>query len=138
MQTTRPVTSEAIERRHAPASAAVEAPRPRKRSYGKLLFYFLAVGSIVATSIIGTGWIPLGPNSDASASDATPIDSNFVVGFGYVDIEDGLINISPTQMGKVTEVPAKENKNYKKGVVLLRTDDRLAKFRVEEALADMK
>jgi multidrug resistance efflux pump len=102
-----------------------------------MLFYFLAVGSIIAASIIGTGWIHLG-NTSSSTGEAQPIKSDYVMGFGYVDSENGIISLSPSQLGTITHVLVKENQEVKKNAVLLRVDNKLAKLKVDEAFADLE
>jgi multidrug resistance efflux pump len=101
-----------------------------------MLFYLLAVGSIVAASIIGTGWIHLG-NSSGDNREAPPINSNFIMGFGYVDTQNGIISLSPSQLGTITHVLVKENQEVKKNAVLLRVDNKLAKLKVDEAFPDL-
>jgi HlyD family secretion protein len=137
MQTTRPVTSEALERRTVPASAEGSS-RPRRRSYGRLVFFFLAVSSIVAASIIGTGWVHLGEHATKTPEDGPPPLSEAGYASGFVDVETRLINLFPTQPGKIVELPVHEDQAVLKDALLLRVDDRLAKLRVKEAEADVK
>src|SRR5438477_296119 len=58
-----------------------------------------------------------------------------VVCFGYADLEAGVTNLHPSQVGRVEEVLVRENDSVAAGAVLLRLDDRAARFKVEEAKA---
>lgn len=62
-------------------------------------------------------------------------DSKLVVCSAYVDLEYGVTGLYPTQPGRVAEIRARENEAVKAGDVLLRLDDRAARFRVAEAQA---
>lgn len=61
-----------------------------------------------------------------------------VVCFGYVDVEQGIIHLRPTQAGRVVAVPVAENQRVQADTVLLWLDDVPAKCQVEEARADLK
>ncbi len=61
-----------------------------------------------------------------------------VVCFGYVDVEQGIVHLRPSQSGRVVAVPVTENQRVQADSVLLRLDDVLAKYQVEEARADLK
>jgi HlyD family secretion protein len=58
-----------------------------------------------------------------------------VVCFGYADLESGVTNLHPSQVGRVEEVLVRENDTVDAGAVLLRLDDRAARFKVQEAKA---
>jgi len=60
-----------------------------------------------------------------------------VVLSGYVDVEEGIISLYPLQPGRVERVLVRENSAVKKGAELLRLDERLARFKLEQALADL-
>jgi multidrug resistance efflux pump len=62
-------------------------------------------------------------------------ENKLVVCYGYADLEEGVSFLHPSQAGRVTEVPVKENDLVPAGAVLLRLDDRAARFRVAEAKA---
>jgi multidrug resistance efflux pump len=51
----------------------------------------------------------------------------------YVDVEGGVSHLYPVVHGRVTDLPVKEGTEVKKGTVLLRVDDTVAKIRLAEA-----
>lgn len=55
------------------------------------------------------------------------------VAVAYVDVEGGVLPLYPTRPGRVVEVPYREGATVKKGQVLLRVDDTLAKAERDEA-----
>src|SRR4051812_32029655 len=103
MQATHPETSEAVERRAATGTIAV-SPRPRARWRGRLVLFVLLGCALLAASYIGTGWLVNGNHGTDARSNAPPIDGTSTVGFGFVDVESGVINLAPTQPGKVSAV----------------------------------
>jgi multidrug resistance efflux pump len=61
-----------------------------------------------------------------------------VVCIGHVDVEGGITSLHPTQPGRVTEVLVHEDETVKAGTVLLRLDDRPAKFLLRLAEQELK
>lgn len=68
----------------------------------------------------------------------TPVHEKSVVCYGTVDVEQGVTPLFPLQGGRVVEVMVKDNDAVKSGAPLLRIDDRLANFRLNEAEADLR
>ena len=141
MQTTRPITAEATERR------AGHSPVRRSHPFRTTFLVLLGVGSIAAAVGVSTGWLPTdiftGNGRAHNPTTNQPIEADFAVGFGHVDVLSRIINLYPVQPGEVTEIPAdiKENAFVKKGSVLFRMDDHQAKLNVQmaqEALEDAK
>jgi multidrug resistance efflux pump len=62
-------------------------------------------------------------------------NEKLVVCFGYADLEAGVTNLHPSQVGRVMEIPVRENDTVPAGGVLLRLDDNAARYKVEEAKA---
>lgn len=61
-----------------------------------------------------------------------------LVSYGIMDVETpGVMPLYPVQAGRVIEVPVHENQSVKKGTILLRLDNRLAKDRLDQAKADL-
>jgi multidrug resistance efflux pump len=58
-----------------------------------------------------------------------------VICLGYVDVEGGVSQLAPTAPGRVLEVAAREGTLVVKGTVLVRLDDDLARFQLEQAEA---
>jgi len=57
--------------------------------------------------------------------------------FGFIDVEDGVVNLYPTQLGQVTAVYVKEGQLVEAGTPLFRMDDRLARETVKLATEDL-
>src|SRR5258708_28815438 len=75
------------------------------------------------------------------SSPATPADDPTpprLVGIGYVDVEGGAVRLTPSQPGRVVEVPVREGDTVKAGAVLLRLDDRSARFAVDQTEATLQ
>jgi multidrug resistance efflux pump len=86
--------------------------------------------------VLSIGW-GLMPRS-SSGKDPLPAietDRKVVVCYGYADLEGGITSLHPSQPGRVAEVLVKENDSVKANAILLRLDDRAARYRVEEARA---
>src|SRR5262245_1452214 len=76
------------------------------------------------------------PTSAGETSPAVPeAENKLVVCYGYADLEDGISYLHPSQPGRVAGIPVKENASVAAGAVLLRLDDRAARYRVAEARA---
>ena len=104
-------------------------------------FIWLLGIAVLAASAVGAGWMLRSPAGDAS--DTSGAETNgpkrgtepSVVCFGLVDSEDGLLSLLPTLSGRVVEVAVKEGQAIAVGAVLLKLDDRLARFQVQRAEA---
>jgi multidrug resistance efflux pump len=106
--------------------------RPRR------LFWILGVVILLATAI-GAGVI-MNPThaGDTGTQDKDNSPAPFgVVCLGYVDVEAGVTPLNPPQPGKVAEVLAEEEKNYRAGEILLSMDREPAKLRLQEAEKDL-
>jgi multidrug resistance efflux pump len=88
----------------------------------------------------GAGWLWRNdPRSPFTASTQTLLpERRTIVSFGHVDVENGIVALSPTQAGRITEILAREGQRVEKNAPLLRVDDRLARLRVAEAQADLR
>jgi HlyD family secretion protein len=95
------------------------------------LVFGLAVAGWVIQSRDGNGLFAGTPAADPLATNRLPA----VVAIGTVDVEGGVVSLLPLRSGRVEEVLVRENQTVQKGAVLLRLDDRLAKFEVQEAEA---
>ncbi|VTS08910.1 HlyD family secretion protein [Tuwongella immobilis] len=111
---------------------AAETPRP----WGVRLMWWLGVALFVAAGM-GTRWLPHLSSTNAAvdpipptAALALPLD---VVSIGYVDLENGVISLLPTQSGRVVRADVKAGQQVTAGQELLRVDDRLAQSRLQEA-----
>ena len=61
-----------------------------------------------------------------------------VLCFGHVDVDGGIVSLTPPQPGRVVKNEARENQAVQAGDVLLRLDDGPAVLRLEEADAALK
>lgn len=57
--------------------------------------------------------------------------------FGFVDVAEGVVNLYPTQLGRVTDVFVKEGELVEARTPLFRMDDRLASETVKAATEDL-
>src|SRR5262245_16404299 len=104
---------------------------------------FLFLVGMGAIALLMTGWhflprrVPAEKTSPAgeTSTDVPEVENKLVVCYGYADLEEGLSFLHPSQPGRVAEIPVKENDSVPAGAVLLRLDDRAARFRVAEARA---
>jgi multidrug resistance efflux pump len=92
----------------------------------------LTVSASVARALLGDA----GPGGGARAADGGPPRSLACV--GYVDVAGGVLSLSPTVPGRVTEVPAQENESVRAGTVLLRLEDDAERADVAQAEAELR
>jgi multidrug resistance efflux pump len=108
------------------------------------LFWVLGVLLLIGT-VAGAGWMLNNGNGEAPAVKNTygvsiPFEGKGIVSIGYVDVEPGVAQLYPTQVGRVVWV-ADEGAVLAKGEPVLRLDDELARIdlkRAELALEDAK
>src|SRR5260370_6668221 len=107
-------------------------------SHGSLRLKLLVIGLFAfCASVAGAGWaLRASPTSSLANSDIAA-DAE-VVGFGHVDVESGIVGLSPAQAGRIVAIDVRENQAVGAGDVLLRIDDREAKLRVQQAEAVLK
>jgi multidrug resistance efflux pump len=98
---------------------------------------------LLSLSLVGGGQILRSHAGDSSSqpgktasSAVRPIES--VTCVGYADVEKGVIALTPAQPGRVAEILVHEDDAVRAGMVLLRLDDRLPRFVVRQAEADLK
>jgi multidrug resistance efflux pump len=91
-----------------------------------------------------SGWLPAG-GADAERGKGRPPESGDgdegtqAVCLGFVDVEGGIVSISPTVPGRVAEVCIGENDAaVAAGTVLVKLEDALARWQLEEAEASLK
>ncbi|MBY0233226.1 MAG: biotin/lipoyl-binding protein [Gemmataceae bacterium] len=60
------------------------------------------------------------------------------VAVAFVDVPGGVVNLHPARPGRVVELPVKEGSEVRKGDVLMRIDDTLAKLELAKADAQVK
>src|SRR5205085_5568342 len=117
-------------------------PRRRLPLAGWVGVAALAVS--VAVSAAGSGW---GLHSNPSGATASPPAGEGeargrgelrAVGFGFVDVEHGVVSLYPVQPGRVTEVLVEENAEAEPDAPLFRVDDALARAQADAARADLE
>lgn len=108
--------------------------KPSSRRRWLSVFCMLGVASL-AVSLAGSAWT-LRPSNGANAAPTPPASDRplpAAVGIGHVDVEGGVVFPYPTTPGRVVEVLVKEGQAVKKGDLLFRLDDFLAKKDLESA-----
>jgi multidrug resistance efflux pump len=104
-----------------------------------VLVLVLMLGTLLvhrALSSSDPGGIPRRRAAAAQRSALPAADAEkLVVSFGYADLEAGVTNLHPSQVGRVIEVPVRENDTVAAGGILLRLDDKAARYKVDEAKA---
>ncbi len=100
----------------------------------------LAALALCGAGLAGLRLVGAGDH-DSSRSDGSPAgdpDHSDIVCLGYVDVEGGVVSLTPAQPGRVLEVPAKENEFVRNGEVLVRLDDATARFDADQAETTLK
>jgi multidrug resistance efflux pump len=93
---------------------------------------------VLAAGLAGAGWVFSHSRAGDPAVPTAAAPERGVACFGHVDVEHGVTALYPAQPGRVAEVLVRETAAVEAGTVLLRLDDRLARYRVEEARADLQ
>lgn len=101
----------------------------------RLTDLFAVVGMLLLVgSVAGTGWWMTRPTPlpDVPLPDPSTLD---VVCTGRVDAAETVIPLVPVQAGRVVEVTVSDGATVKKGAILLRTDDTVARSQLAQAEA---
>jgi multidrug resistance efflux pump len=88
-------------------------------------------------STVGAGWVLSRSRAEHSPTVLSDSAEPAVVCFGYVDGSSGVTSLVPLVAGRVTRVEVRENEPVKAGSILIRLDDRLARFRLRQAEASL-
>jgi HlyD family secretion protein len=100
------------------------------------LVFFLGLATLTA-STVGAGLVlKRSPAWHPSAVPPAPAEPVLVC-FGCVDGAAGVAALAPLVPGRVTRVAVQENEAVKAGAVLIDLDDRLARFRLQQAEANL-
>jgi multidrug resistance efflux pump len=120
-------------------------PQPSSTLRPRLLMAAVALGLVgLLVSVLGAGrGLPTGSGAEGDKPpppDSAPgEDLTQAVCLGYVDVEGGIVSISPTVAGRVAEVCIGENDGMvPAGSTLLKLEDDLARWQLEEAEASVK
>jgi multidrug resistance efflux pump len=111
-----------------------------KARRGPLFFLFLATAAVAAGFLIARPLAPhasgidVPPPGDPHAGTPPP-KPPAVVCLGHVDIDGGVTSITPPRSGRVVEACVTEGATVEAGTVLLKLDDRPARFEAEQARA---
>jgi multidrug resistance efflux pump len=105
------------------------------RSFKYLSLAVLAFGAAGAGFLLSSSGAVHSEAKAAPAADPTPVAA---VAFGHVDLNEGVLALSPLQPGRVAAVYFHENQRVKEGAVLLRLEDNPAKLHVREAEAALE
>jgi multidrug resistance efflux pump len=111
--------------------------RIRPRGLVVLVLVLLA-GSAGAAGVLFSGAVsPTGTTGpDANAAEGRHLRSIACV--GYVDVSRGVLSLTPTVLGRVVEVAARENERVRAGTTLLRLADDEARADVQQAEANLR
>jgi multidrug resistance efflux pump len=115
-------------------------PAPPQRAARRVrLFWPLTLVTLTA-AVLAAGYVLRSRAADGAPSSgmepaAAAGDETHVVCLGYVDVDGGVIALSPIGLGRVVDVPVHENDSVTADAVLLQLDDRLARADLEEAEA---
>jgi multidrug resistance efflux pump len=93
------------------------------------VFPVLALTAVLAGGCTGSN----SNHSENGNPPAAPGERKAVVGFGNVDLENGVTSLSPINPGRVASVDVEEGREVAEGQVLLRLEDQVARLRVDEA-----
>jgi multidrug resistance efflux pump len=120
-----------------PCAQPERSPRRGRVRFVIVLVLVMMIGTVLVHRALssGPGGAVQRPEAGARQSVAARDAEKLVVCFGYADLEAGVTNLHPSQVGRVMEVPVRENDTVAAGSVLLRLDDRAAQNKVEEARA---
>ena len=133
MQTTPTTRTEPLADR--PPSSPEFRVRPW---FPRRVLFFVVLGlAVLAVSVIGTGWMLRSHAGDAR-DEGPPPEISKVIGFGFVDVEGGVVPLRAEQPGSVLRMPVKENQFVEKGTLLLELDSKLARAKADEARADLE
>jgi multidrug resistance efflux pump len=98
---------------------------------GPFFFALIGIAALAAAFYVAR---PLAPH--ATGTDVPPpAIAPAVVCLGHVDIDGGVTSIAPPHAGRVTSVAVAEGATVEAGAVLLKLDDRRARFAADEARA---
>jgi multidrug resistance efflux pump len=100
-------------------------------------FVVIALVAFAAT-VAGAGWALRASNTETAVVNSNVAADAGLVCFGHVDVESGIVGLSPAQAGRVVSIDVRENQTVQAGDVLLRIDDRQARLRVQQAEASLK
>src|SRR5688572_24777398 len=106
------------------------------KTASRLSWFMWPTGLVLPiATVVGLGWYrPSGPDRAGETTKATH-QNDSVACFGYADVEYGIISLHPTQPGRVAAILVRENEEVEAGTPLLRLDDRMARFQLDEANA---
>src|SRR5262245_50438605 len=121
-----------------PAPSAAPAPPARPRRRGLRLAGWLGAALLAASAAVSAGagrGLPSRPASPPATDATTERGELRPGGFGFVDVEGGVVPLAPVQPGRVAEVLVGENAEVEAGAPLFRLDDAQAQVKVRQAKA---
>jgi multidrug resistance efflux pump len=117
-----------------PAAAPPARPARRRLTWAGLLGAAALAASLAVSAGAGRG-VPSRPPGAPAADDAPARAEPRPGGFGFVDVEGGVVPLSPVQPGRVAKVAAQEGQEVDAGAELFRLDDTPARIKVRQAKA---
>lgn len=108
-------------------------PTARRRP---LFFLFLTALAVGAGVLLARPFAPHAAGTDVAPAPSAPAGAvPLVVCLGHVDVDGGVTSINPPHPGRVVEVCVAEGTDVKAGAVLLKLDDRPARYEAEQSRA---
>lgn len=106
---------------------------PEDAARYRLVRWFVGAGLLLLVGSFTLSALSLPGSSRADSPGSSAPSAVKSVAVAFVDVEGGVLPLYPTRPGRVVEVPFREGAEVKKGQVLLRVDDTLAKIERNEA-----
>jgi len=100
---------------------------------GPLLLFLAGAGALAGTVLVARPFAPRAAGTDVPPP--PPAAVPVVVCLGHVDVDGGVTAINPSHPGRLVEVGATEGAEVAAGAVLLKLDDRPARFEADQAHA---
>jgi multidrug resistance efflux pump len=103
--------------------------------------YLLFVGIVLLLFSAGAAWVisNSGSNSTSAKDQNSRADERRSIGcLGVVDVENGVLALSPSVAGRVTQLSARATDEVSRGAILLRLEDDAARAGLQEAEASLQ
>jgi multidrug resistance efflux pump len=106
-----------------------------KSNRSSLFCWFAVLGGLTAVTA-SAGW-SLRDHSAKDRGEGPASDAPGLVSFGHVDVEPGIVSLSPVLQGRLVEVLVREGDRVAASTPLLRLDERLFRIRSQQAQAEI-
>ena len=93
----------------------------------------LGMGLIVGSVLWVQGLPPIWPRTNNGT--VAPAELSRIDCIGLVDLEEGVLELSPTRSGRIVDVKVQENQPVAAGKILLKVDEQPAQYQEEQSVA---